>query len=346
MIHGGNVYSRKIKYDFSVNLNPVACPKRVRAGLKKSLKYASRYPDINQRDVRTAIAKLEGVEPDNVLGGNGASELILAVVLKEKPKRVLLTNPCFYGYYHALGALEEVTTVKFSLKEEKGFAIDKEYLEFVKSNKPDMVILTNPNNPTGRLTDESILNELADICKNEDIALLLDECFLKMSQGGKSILPKIKDLKRLYVINAFTKTFSLPGVRAGYVISHKENIADLKKYVSEWNMSVMAQRAAVLCVSELMSTDFAKKSYRVIERERSFLMNSFEDLGIKTYPSDTSYILIYSDTDLYEHLLWEEILIRDCSNFAGLGKGFYRVAVKDHRSNKVLIKTLRKVLER
>jgi histidinol-phosphate/aromatic aminotransferase/cobyric acid decarboxylase-like protein len=87
----------------------------------------------------------------------------------------------------------------------------------------------------------------------------------------------------------------------------------------------------------------------VIRRERAYLADELEQIGISTYPSDTNFILIRSDEDLYNRLLQQKILIRDCKTFEGLDKGYYRIAIKDHNANERLItaiKTLCNLRER
>jgi len=344
MLHGGDIYSNKIEYDFSVNLNPIGCPASVIEDLKKSIDCISYYPDLNQTRAREAISNLEGVKHNNVMAGNGASELIMAVVRMINPQRVIVLQPSFYGYIHAVKSLNNCEVIPYLLCEDNDFSVTSDFVGFLREIKPDMVFVANPNNPTGRLIEESLMEDIICVCNEINADILVDECFLRMTEQAKSAVSLVNSYSNLFVLNAFTKLFSLPGVRIGYILSNERNIESLKRFLPEWNISVLAETASVEC-SNVLITDksFLVSTLNTIDEERKFLINNLEGLVDKVYVSDTSYILTYSKKPLYELLLKEKILIRDCSNFEGLGEGYFRIAIKDHASNVVLINTLRKV---
>ena len=342
MLHGGNIYedvTRKVKLDFSVNTNPYPYPESLEEGIKKSFEEIGRYPDLEQRELRKAIAVLEGVEEKQVLGGNGASELFLGIVNHLRPKRALLINPGFYGYRHVLTARGDCEIKDYYLHEKENFELKEDVISEIKKGA-DLLFLTNPNNPTGRCISEKLLIKIIECCKECGCAVVVDECFLRLSSDGVSVKKLINKYEGLFVVDAFTKLFAIPGIRAGYVISNERNISFIKKQLPEWNMSVMAQTAARLCCDILINTSYQKDSAGYIKKEREYVSKALSDMGYKVFDSDTDFILLKSEVNLYEELLKRKILIRDCSSFNGLGKGFYRLAIKNHEENKELLRAL------
>ncbi len=328
MIHGGEIYDKRIELDLSVNLNPYPCPQQVRDSLIEAIDDVDKYPDIYQTDFRVKVAEASGlITADNVIGGNGASELISAIVRYLNPKKVLIPIPSFYGYRHALLPYSDVEIEEYSLKEENDFSLSEDLCNHI-NDGTDLVIIANPNNPTGRCIGVDVLEKIVEKCADTDTALIVDECFLYLSDRGESAIRYLPQCSDLFIINAYTKLFSIPGVRVGYAIAQMENIKELRRFLPEWNMSVFAQRIGVTCAEILMTTDFLQESSAFIKTERQKLMDKLLSCGYKVYPSDTNFILIYSEEDLYKRYLERGILIRDCSNFRGLSKGFYRIAVK------------------
>jgi len=347
-IHGGDIYSDLIEYDFSVNTNPLDCTEIHKAISKCIGKNLSNYPDPEQREFRAAVAQIENVPIANVWGSNGASEAFTGIISMLKPGKVLLTDPCFAGYRHALSMGENCFVESYLLKEDKDFAIDRDFVEYIKRKATeglDLIIIANPNNPTGKNISEEMVKEIFETCKYNNIKIIVDECFIRMSEGAQSMVPYIDEYDGLYVVNAFTKLFSIPGLRVGYTISQAKNISELKKYLPEWNMSVIAQESGIICRDYLLRSDFVQDTVRLIKKEREYLVKELKKLGLKVWDSDTGFILFYSKKRcLKENLIKKRILIRDCSDYEGLGKGYYRVAVKNRSQNINLVSELKELL--
>ncbi len=338
MLHGGEIYDRKIDLDFSVNLNPEPCPLKVRQAMEEALFHTGEYPDMEQRSFRQKVAEAENrlaggeyITAGNVFGGNGASELIMAAIRLISPRKVLLPIPSFYGYLHAIRALGNAEICEYMLQSEDDFALSDAFVEAIDKDT-DIVVLGNPNNPTGRCIDEDLLIKIIGRCRECECALIIDECFLHLSDGPKSGIRFLNECGNLFVINAYTKLFSIPGVRVGYAVSSEENILKLRALLPEWNMSVFAQRAGEACADVMMRDDYVSLSKERVGMLRKCMESDLKSFGLKVFTSDTNFILVQSDKRLYDFLLNEGILIRDCSNFAGLGSGYYRFAVKDEQS--------------
>lgn len=346
-MHGGDIYNKRIQYDFSMSINPLGVPESVQNAYLNCVGLLEHYPDIDCRVLGIDLGAKLGVDPGRIVFGNGASELLPAFFRAMKIKKALLPVPCFSGYDRALKSCDAEVTY-FQLLEENNFEITSEsFLEFRKKLiliQPDCVVLTNPNNPNGKLLNKSVLHDLQKVCEELGIYLLLDECFFELAKAD--YVSRAENFSTCFYLRAFTKSFAIPGLRLGYIICANGKIAELIKIqLPEWNVSIPAQTAGIECLKE---TEYLEQSRMLIMMERFYLEAELRKFGFKVYPSDVNYILFYYDQenkpDLREELIKKEILIRDCSDYIGLKKGYYRVAVKNHPDNQILVKAIEEII--
>ena len=346
MNHGGDIYRNKVDIDFSVNLNPTGIPDDISEAIKEGVSRAGTYPDSKQESVREIISEHEGITPECVLAGNGASELIFAAVRAVKPRNVLLIEPGFSGYRYALNSLHNCNIETYFLKKENGFKLNTDIIDLIDKDI-DLIFLCDPWNPTGKNIDDDLLLSIFDRAKTNDAYVILDQSFYHLSEKAKKgfdASDMLKSYDRLIILRSMTKIFSLPGVRTGYMMADKEMITGIKNQLPEWNLSVISEEVIKAGARLLSEKGFIDPSLDVIRKERTYLTDELKTLGLNVYESDTTFILIETDHELYEKLLKRKILIRDLSNSYGLGRGFYRIAIKDHRSNKILIENIREII--
>lgn len=336
IIHGGDIYSNKVKMDFSVNVNPLGIPKGVDAALHQAVARCQEYPDIQALELKEKISKKLGVQKEYLLFGNGASEVFMGIMHALKPKKILIPVPCFYGYQYVAEAVEcEIRY--FFMKKENGFLPGEDLLEAL-TEDIDMLFLANPNNPTAKLQECGYLKQVLDICRDKGIYVVLDECFISFCEGDISFISKIEEYPNLLLVQAFTKIYAIPGVRLGFLISsNKELVQKIAKQLPEWNLSVFAQMAGIACTKEI---EFEKQTAAYVKKEREFLSENLQKIGIEVFYGAGNFILIYTEVPLYELLLKKGILIRDCQNFKGLSKGYYRIAVKTREENEILLREI------
>lgn len=344
MIHGGDVYNNKVNMDFSVNINPLGTPQSVLEAIRNSIDELACYPDIEQSEARAKIAEYEGVNREQVLAGNGASDLFMAVVRAINPGSALVFDPTFSGYSYVLNSME-CRTRHVIVRESEGFLITEDYLRYL-DERYDVLFLCNPSNPTGRMMKPYVLERFLDKALEIGTKVVLDESFFLMSDGADYALDDrtaklISKYHNLYMIRSLTKTFALPGIRMGYLISDEANIRSVKGCLPEWNLSLPAQRAIASGMDVLMEGEYLKESLDLIKKERACLTETLTNMGYQVFESSAPFILFKGREDLAEALLKRGILIRDCSNYPGLYKGVFRIAVKDRKSNDILIDALR-----
>lgn len=343
MNHGGDIYRNEVELDFSVNMNPLGIPKSVQNAMHEAVEHCIQYPDPKQEQLKDALAAYEKVSPDSILCGNGASELFLAIVHAIKPMQIVIPVPSFLGYEQAAQAIG--AQIRFvPMQKEDGYRLSETFLEEL-TEETDLLFLANPNNPTGACVELSLLEKILVHCENLGIYVVLDECFLPFCVGAvqyETFLAKRK-FAHLIRVRAFTKTFSIPGVRLGYSICENQTLlSQIQRQLPEWNVSIFAQMAGVAAVKE---TKFIEESKEVIQTERIWLKEQLEKLDCEVFNSETNYLLFKTKAPLYEALLKHKILIRDCSNYQGLEKDYYRIAVKTRQENERLIAVMREEMK-
>lgn len=335
-LHGGDVYGKQIEIDFSVNVNPLGMSEAVRAALHRAVADCGRYPDIANRELRAAVSEMLKVPEKYLLFGNGASELFMACVHGIMPEKTVIPVPSFYGYTHATKA-GGGEILYYEMREERGFTPEENLFEVLGQNV-DLLFLANPGNPAGTLPDGTYLKRLLAHCLEKRIYVVLDECFVEFCQGDRSMLEETKRYGNLILVRAFTKLFAIPGVRLGYLVCSDDRIRGrIAAQLPEWNISGFAQAAGVACAAQ---KDFPGRTAEYVAGERRFLAEGLRENGCRVSDGEANFLLVYDRRDLYGELLKKGILIRDCENFKGLSKGFYRIAVKNREENEILLKRI------
>ncbi|MDO4571958.1 MAG: histidinol-phosphate transaminase [Clostridia bacterium] len=338
--HGGDVYAEPgVRLDFSVNTNPLGMPEAVRAALVRHMADCERYPDPHCRALSAALAARHGLGAEQILCGNGASDLILRICACLKPRLALGLAPGFSEYERSVrlfgGAMEA-----HPLREDEGFMLTEEILTRIRPGL-DMVFLCNPNNPTGRLAEPALLDALLRACARAGTLLIVDECFLEFT-GGASMLARLRDFPNLLILRAFTKLYAMAGLRLGYLMAEAALLKRIAAFGAQWSVSVPAQQAGLAALST--EPDWTRRTAALVEAERRYMREALSALGLWVCPSDACFLLARSGTPLYEPLRRRGFLTRRCENFSGLDARYIRLGVKTHEQNAALIAAMREVL--
>lgn len=340
-MHGGDIYRNKVNMDFSVNVNPLGIPESVKEAIHNAVDKLNRYPDPISEELTKELSKKHIIPSENIVVANGASEIFMSIVHGIRPRKALLLAPSFIGYKVALKAID-CEIKEYYLKEANGFDISEDFINEIASDI-DIIFLATPNNPTGSFIEDELLFHILDKAKLTNTYVVLDECFIEFTEFDKEQRTnKILDYPNAIVVRAFTKAYAIPGIRLGYAYCRDVNFVNLiKKNIPEWSVSYLAQVAGIAALNE---KDYIDKSVLYIEEERKYLTDELIKMGIKIYPSKANFLLIKSDIDLYSRLLEEGILIRRCDDYTGLGKCYFRIAIKSHDENVSLCDTIKRIL--
>ncbi|MFP3153069.1 aminotransferase class I/II-fold pyridoxal phosphate-dependent enzyme [Lachnospiraceae bacterium ZAX-1] len=337
-IHGGDIYLNKNVTDFSANINFKGTPDSVKAAAKAGVDLSDQYPDINCEELRLSIGASEHIPAQQVICGNGASELIFSLALAIKPVQALLMAPTFYEYQQALSSVG-CELIKYRMKEERGFALQEDFLEKIQKST-DIIFLCNPNNPTGVLTETEFLEKVLRRCERCNTLLVVDECFNPFLENPEQYTMKhyLKSSEHLIILKAFTKIYAMAGLRLGYVLTNNAGVAHRMSQVTQpWNVSIPAQMAGIAALKE---EGFLKDTRKELKAEKEFLQKGLAKIGYPILGSKANYIFFQGPRTLYSDCLEREFLIRDCSNYEGLPGGWYRIAVKGRKENEALLNVL------
>ena len=362
-LHGGDIYHNQIEMDFSVSVNPLGMPEGVKKALMDAIENGSHYPDIYGTELVEKLAESESVEKEQILLGNGAAELIYALVHAIYVQRnkqgvsALSIAPTFSEYENAIqavgGNMEYVLpgslTRQDSADEIESF--DAQVLQVLQdlqekiSDHTDLVFLCNPNNPTSTIFERESIVQIAKRCKETNTILCVDECFLPFLINEPELTMKayMDEFQNLIILRAFTKIYGIAGVRLGYALTSNEIlIQSMRAQLQPWNTSVLSQAAGVAALED---KEFIAKTIQFIEKEKKYLLDAFEKLSLPVLGADANFIFFKGPVDLSEKLLEYKIAIRDCSNFVGLKKGYYRIGIRTHEENEKLMQVVSEIIK-
>lgn len=339
--HGGDIYGGDIRLDFSANTNPLGTPPGVLQAVQACLPQLHRYPDPYCRELVQAISQFESVPTSWVLCGSGAAELIYSYCRCIHASKAAELAPTFCEYSLALEQAG-CRLVRYHLRKDSGFLPGEDFLAFLQREKPQVLFLCNPNNPTGRTLPPELMEKILAFCAEENIRLFVDECFADLSDHQRTLKSMLSKHPQLFLLKAFTKSYGMAGLRLGYGLCSDESLLrQMAGSVQPWNISVPAQAAGVAALKE---EAFLQQTRQLIARERPWLCRQLEDLGLWVCPSEANYLLFQGPEGLDKLLRQEGIALRNCRNYPGLGPGWYRTALRRHEENIMLIQALSGVL--
>jgi threonine-phosphate decarboxylase len=344
--HGGDVFdlARTLGVrvedllDFSASINPLGYPAGVPAAVQAALGDLVHYPDRRCFELRRDLAQYHGLSPEEVLVGNGSTELIHLVVRALKPNRSLIIAPAFSEYQEALEAAS--VPYEFHLTQEAGcFTLER----LPEAPGAELVFLANPASPSGALLAPERLLPWLEAWKDSGVFVFLDEAFIDFVEEA-SLKTSLRRFPRLLILRSFTKFFAIPGLRLGYLLAAPELIARLAAQQEPWSVNTLAQAVGRAC---LQDRDYMTRTRALVAEERRHLFQGLEaQPGIRPFPGEANYLLAkltragWTARRLREQLLCRGLIIRDASNFTGLDERYFRVAVRRREDNDRLLTAL------
>lgn len=294
------------------------------------------YPDTDSTELREAIASFWNVSVENVICGVGSDQLIdcMMKVLLEPGDRVIMPTPSF-SMYRSTAILNHGVPIEIKLNEDYSYPID-EIIETCNKNKPKLLILCSPNNPTGnRLPNEQI----EEIAQNVKCPILIDEAYGEFS--NETMIPLIRQYPHIVVFRTFSKAYGLAGIRVGYGIGDKEMIDAIYLTKPPYNLSVLSQKIATWV---LQDEQVNQKRIEYLKTEREHLIRELRNLpNLRVFDSDANFILIETqDLELSEKLEDRDIFVRSFAAFEGTV--FLRITVGNKEQNIILIDALKDLL--
>jgi threonine-phosphate decarboxylase len=347
MEHGGDVLSYKNLYDgeiidFSSNINPLGPPARLKEYLSKSFDEVEKYPDIKYRILRENIGEYLNCEKENVVVGNGAVEIINNFIFLFK--RVIIFSPAFSEYEKRAKIFnKDILKLSFS----KDYRLD---IDAIKTSikEGDILVLGNPNNPTGLRIEKQELLDIYEIVLDKKAFLLLDEAFFEFCPFDYDSIDIFKKYgyERVAIIRAATKFFALPGIRFGYACTSTDMVEKCNSIGLPWSINIFADYAGRYI---FRCQEYIEDSKAYIDEERRFLLEGLSQIeGIRVFPTQSNFIFIkllkWDEDFVFDKFLKNGLLIRKCSSFfEDLDKSYIRVAIKDRNSNTKLLNSFKEL---
>jgi threonine-phosphate decarboxylase len=356
-VHGGQLRQIAARYgiaaerllDFSANINPAGPPSSVLSAIRKALDEPSAlamYPDIESVELKQAIAEYTGVESKNVAVANGFVPLLEAAVRSLKIKRCLLPIPSFCEYRNTLENAG-VFVAPYHLRSDEDFryALDS-ILKNSLDHCCDVILLANPQNPSGATCDADNMQRLIEVAAQHSIAVLLDEAFIDYCPA-RSLTRWSIEQSNVIVFRSVTKFFAIAGLRVAYAISGAANVKAMDCFIAPWPITSFASDAVCTALGDEV---YAEGSRVANARRRLWLEQELVRLKIATYPSSANFLLLRFSAKIDVSQLWEkmiveeQVVLRSCANFQGLAPGHLRIAVRSEPENERLIRGLERML--
>lgn len=353
--HGANLYNLSEKYgfskndflDFSSNINPFGASILAKQNVIDNINNVSIYPDPNYTNLKKSISNYCNCLDKNIILGSGATELISSFIETINPANALLLSPVYSEYEKELNKIS-CCIDKYYSKPKNNFKINiNELIECINKNNYQLVVVCNPNNPTGFAFSAY---EIELLLKSTSTFVMIDETYIEFTNTSKYSCTNLVDkYDNLFVIRGTSKFFSTPGIRLGYgIISNKNIIDNINSHLDLWNINIFASLMGEVMFND---TNFINNTICVMTEQRNLLikeLSKFKDL--KVYDSEGNFILCEIKTkhlkasELREKLIPSKIIIRDCASFDGLDDYFFRICVLKPEENKILIDKLNMIL--
>jgi len=302
--------------DFAVNVYDGPRPEWLDDALRASLQDVGRYPD--PADAERAIARRHGLDAADVLATAGAAEAFSLIARLRDWNRPVVVHPQFTEPDVALTmaghAPEHVV-----LAAARSFALEPDSIPA----DADLVILGNPTNPTSVLHPEATIRQLLKPGR----VVVVDEAFMDAVPGERNSLAGVR-AQGLIVIRSLTKLWSIPGVRAGYVLAKPAIVAALRDLQPPWSASTLALAAMIACSSEEALGEQDVRAKR-LERDRASLAEGLTSLGIEVAGQPAGpFVLARVGTGVHARLRNAGYAVRRCDTFPGLDHTWVRIAVR------------------
>lgn len=331
---------------FSANVNPLGVSPLLRATLAEKIDAITTYPDREYTSLRKCIAEYCGTEYENVIVGNGSTELISLFIQIEHPKKALIIGPTYSEYEREI-ALGGGTSLYYPLREKDNFHLDVEDFLSHLNESIDLLVICNPNNPTSSCITRKEMRHILDTCKQHDICVMVDETYVEFADNMDEIsaVPLTNYYNNIVILRGTSKFFAAPGLRLGYAITgNRDLIKSINTRKNPWTINSLA-----VVAGETMFTDtsYIEATRTLISSERSRIYDLLKKHpDFKVYEPSGNFLLVrilrdeLTSQDLFDRAIREKMMIRDCSTFPFLDNKYIRFCFMNKEDNDRLLNCL------
>ncbi len=328
---------------FSANVNPLGISPILRHTLSEKIDAISSYPDRDYVSLRRSIAQYAGTDYENIIVGNGSTELISLFIQIEHPKKALIIGPTYSEYEREI-SLGGGTTLYYPLREEDGFVLNtQDFISHLKDDI-DLLVLCNPNNPTSTCVTNKSMRLILDACLQHGIYVMTDETYVEFADHTEEItsVALTHYYNNLIILRGTSKFFAAPGLRLGYAVTgNKDLIKMINTRKNPWTINSLAAIAG-----ELMFQDeaYIRETKNLISSERKRLYELFQQRNdFKVYKPSGNFMLVkilkenFTSQDLFDRAIRRGMMIRDCSTFPFLDDKYIRFCFMKPEMNHTLV---------
>lgn len=359
VIHGGDldeisrIYGIKKEeiYNFGGNVNPLGLPQSVKEAIANNADAPTTYPDVSYVALREAISDYTGISSKHIMVGNGSTELISMCIKSIHPKKAVIVSPAYSEYLKEIKLIGGETEL-FPLQEKDEFMLNIPELKKALTDDIDMLVICNPNNPTGTYVTCQQTRDILTHCKAHNISVMMDETYVEFSNPAKNVsaMPLVEEFDNLFIVRGTSKFFACPGLRLGYgACSNKDIIEYINANKDPWSVNIFAELSGTVMFRD---KDFINKSRNLINTERNKIFKELFDLdSVHIYDTQSNFFLLrlktdaVTSTEVFNKLINKKILIRDCADFPYLDNHFIRFCILDEKSNNLLLNELKNILK-
>ena len=310
--------------DFSASVSPVGPPSGVWEAIRRV--DLATYPDPRCLVLRGAIshhlceAREVTIGTECILAGNGSTEIIhLLARAYLSPPRPGTANTAFlftptYGEYAGACAIVGAATSCLDGRKQPGFCWDlAQAVKRIAVEKPSLVFLCNPNNPTGVLLERQDVQVLAEAAHQAGTLLVLDEAYISFAENRWDSLSLV-ELGGVVVVRSMTKDYALTALRIGYSVASEDVTARLNRFQPDWSVNGLAQAAALAALAD---TDYLPRARQVVAEAKDYLLERLTSMGFPVSPSSTNFLLVRvgEGTAWRNNLMRQGLFVRDCTSF-------------------------------
>ncbi|MDD6195202.1 MAG: pyridoxal phosphate-dependent class II aminotransferase [Lachnospiraceae bacterium] len=343
-----SIYGIKKEYiiSFSANVNPLGISPNLKEELSTHIDCITTYPDREYTALRKCMAEYVGTEPENIIVGNGSTELISLFIQIEHPKKAIILGPTYSEYEREI-ALGGGTTLYYPLKEENSFRLDTDHFTSKLDDSLDLLILCNPNNPTSSCISLEDMRKILDVCKEHDIYVMVDETYIEFVNdvAHTSAVPLTSYYNNIIILRGTSKFFAAPGLRLGYAITGNEDLLrNMNQRKNPWTINSLAVIAGELMFRD---KDYIAATRELILGERKRMYDLFAaSERFRPYKPTANFMLLrimdddLTSGDLFDRAIREGMMIRDCSTFPFLNDKFIRFCFMKPEDNDRLAECL------
>ena len=331
---------------FSANVNPLGISPLLKETLANHIDAITSYPDREYLSLRQCIADYVGADYENIIMGNGSTELISLFIQIEHPKKALIIGPTYSEYEREI-ALGGGTSLYYPLQEELDFALNVDHFTQQLNESLNLLVICNPNNPTSGAIPRKTMRKILDVCKQNDIFVMVDETYVEFADNYEEItsVPLTAFYNNIVILRGTSKFFAAPGLRLGYAVTgNRDFIKAINTRKNPWTINSLA-----VIAGELMFTDedYIRKTKALISAERTRIYNMLQKSpDFKPYPASANFLLAkilkknVASQDLFDRTIRKGLMIRDCSTFPFLDQKYIRFCFMMPKDNDRLLSCL------